>query len=44
MVRTAPVAEWLYYCDYLVKKGLVDLPEKGPGPLRGLQGFFQKAF
>ena len=54
MVRTAPVAEWLYYCDYLVKEGLVGGEGSSPShrslssrlrPLSmGLKGFFKRYF
>jgi predicted nucleotide-binding protein (sugar kinase/HSP70/actin superfamily) len=30
MVRTAPIAEWIYYCDYLIKNNLsADTAKKG---------------
>lgn len=46
MVRTAPVAEWLYYCDYLVQQGLVaGSGQPGPSRLyRGLQNLAKRHF
>ncbi len=44
IVRTAPVAEWLYYCDYLLKKRLVTGCEK-PRPIyRAIQSLAKRHF
>ncbi len=44
MVKTAPVAEWMYYCDYLVKKRLLSGSNIKDRIKTYIQGFFKNPY
>ena len=38
VVKAAPVAEWIYYCDYLLKKSLLPGKNNAPGKISATAG------